>query len=911
MHTFGHDRRGSVLSSPYRFPQRRTVRLGGAYTDLDSGVDRWPVVARSNELRQLTAALLARRGAVISGAAGVGKTTLAVTGMELAERRGMSMARATATRASRSLPFGALAWMLPADPGDDRLSREDHGDLLRRYGQAVIDAAKGRPLLVFVDDAHLLDDGSATLLHQLALSRAATVLATVRSGERAPDAVVALWKDALADRIEVGLLDAAAIEELLVSVLRGPVDDASARQLIDRCRGNPLILRELVIGALEAGALVEDGGLWRLEGDLRPTARLVELVVLRLGDLTGPERATLELVTLGEPLEQDELAQLADPASVDALEQKGLITSRPDGRRVQVWLAHPVYGDVIRVGISAIREQRIARSLAEVIEAAGGHRKDNLRLASLRLTGGGGSAELLLVGAVAARTRHDHSLAERLARAAIEEGAGFAARYVAAEAAHYQGRPEQAERELAALAGDAVSDSERARVALLRFDNAFFLRGRADLRLLDDVAEGMTDSLWRDELLSRRVVGTAASRGPRAAVEEASTLLPRPDTGARNAARMVMAYSLIRLGRLTAATEQLGPSADSAAIPALDEPWDRWALFGYRAAALIYGGRLREAEQLLTHTYDLVIDQPASQARAIVARWLAVLHLEQGRPISAFRRASESYTLFRQLGQPYTSRWPYGHAALALALVGQADRAAETLAAHDALDVAPLVPNETDILQARAWIASAAGDLPAARAQLEEAAELGEQIGDLIGASSALHGLARLGRAGHVAARLTALVDDIDGNLAPARAAYVVAVAAADSTALDQVATEFENLGANLYAAEARADAAVLLRRAGMTRQTAAAEQKAARLLSRCEGAVTPPLQTMTARARLTPGELDTAVQAAAGRTNKQIAGDMQLSVRTVESHLQRAYEKLGIAGRHDLAEALRNQPTA
>ena len=54
--------------------------------------------------------------------------------------------------------------------------------------------------------------------------------------------------------------------------------------------------------------------------------------------------------------------------------------------------------------------------------------------------------------------------------------------------------------------------------------------------------------------------------------------------------------------------------------------------------------------------------------------------------MSAFRRASESYTLFRQLGQPYTARWPYGFAALALALVGQADRAAETLAVHDALD---------------------------------------------------------------------------------------------------------------------------------------------------------------------------------------------------------------------------------
>jgi DNA-binding CsgD family transcriptional regulator len=61
---------------------------------------------------------------------------------------------------------------------------------------------------------------------------------------------------------------------------------------------------------------------------------------------------------------------------------------------------------------------------------------------------------------------------------------------------------------------------------------------------------------------------------------------------------------------------------------------------------------------------------------------------------------------------------------------------------------------------------------------------------------------------------------------------------------------------------------------------------------------------------RLTQGELDTAMQAAAGRSNKQIAA-MQLSVRTVENNLQRAYEKLGISGRHELAGALRDQPTA
>jgi len=130
------------------------------------------------------------------------------------------------------------------------------------------------------------------------------------------------------------------------------------------------------------------------------------------------------------------------------------------------------------------------------------------------------------------------------------------------------------------------------------------------------------------------------------------------------------------------------------------------------------------------------------------------------------------------------------------------------------------------------------------------------------------------------------------------------------SEALAKVADDFEDLGTILYAAEASAEAAVLLRHAGQTRRAAAVGQRAARLLARCEGAGTPPVRFITARVRLTQGELDTAMRAAAGRSNKQIAAERQLSVRTVESHLQRAYEKLGISGRHELASALKDQPT-
>jgi DNA-binding CsgD family transcriptional regulator len=48
----------------------------------------------------------------------------------------------------------------------------------------------------------------------------------------------------------------------------------------------------------------------------------------------------------------------------------------------------------------------------------------------------------------------------------------------------------------------------------------------------------------------------------------------------------------------------------------------------------------------------------------------------------------------------------------------------------------------------------------------------------------------------------------------------------------------------------------------------------------------------------LSPRELDVLRLVAAGRDNEEIAGALQLSVRTVERHLQNVYGKLGLSGR-------------
>ena len=245
----------------------------------------------------------------------------------------------------------------------------------------------------------------------------------------APDAVAALWKEGLAERMEVGGLAVDAINELLTVALGGPVDRATVARLADRCQGNVLFLRELVLGAISSGALTQNGGVWHLLGPFTPSDRLVELVQARLGTLTGDERDLLELVAVGEPLGTAEVAALADPVAAERLERHGLLQGRVHGRRLEIRLAHPVYSEVLRSRIPTLRLRALNRALADAVEGIGVRRREDvLRVGTWRLDGGGNlDATLMLAAARQAHAHHDLALAERLARAARLEGQGFEA----------------------------------------------------------------------------------------------------------------------------------------------------------------------------------------------------------------------------------------------------------------------------------------------------------------------------------------------------------------------------------------------------------------------------------------------------------------------------------------------------
>ncbi|MFD9905013.1 LuxR C-terminal-related transcriptional regulator [Streptomyces sp. NPDC059063] len=226
----------------------------------------WPLAGRARELVAIGAAIgtstaagssgNAGGGVVLAGEAGVGRTRLARAALTLARRAGRGTAWLAATRACAAIPFGALLPLVAGEepPGTDPMAVLHH---------AVRRAARHRPpLVVGVDDAHLLDEQSAWVLHQLALRGLVSVVATVRAGATAPDAVTALWKDALVRRILVRPLTPGAMDDLLTRSLGHQVEGVTRLAIVRAAAGRPRVLRDLLVEAYEDGALVCREGVW-------------------------------------------------------------------------------------------------------------------------------------------------------------------------------------------------------------------------------------------------------------------------------------------------------------------------------------------------------------------------------------------------------------------------------------------------------------------------------------------------------------------------------------------------------------------------------------------------------------------------------------------------------------------------
>lgn len=206
-------------------------------------------------LSQLEAGVETRSGALLTGARGSGKTTWARDAYDELAPGFERAAWITGTAADSRVPFGAFERLFTV-PETGRTVQ-------------VLSAARealGTGLLLVVDDGHLLDRLSASLVYQLAVSGAARVIVTAESNQSLPEGISALVRDRL----------------VMPVTADGPVPPVASPA------ADPLPTPDDdgVVGRLRRAVRALDGG------DALPVAELAAAAddALRLGDLELAER---------------------------------------------------------------------------------------------------------------------------------------------------------------------------------------------------------------------------------------------------------------------------------------------------------------------------------------------------------------------------------------------------------------------------------------------------------------------------------------------------------------------------------------------------------------------------------------------------------------------------------------------
>ncbi|MDN3025587.1 LuxR C-terminal-related transcriptional regulator [Streptomyces sp. S.PB5] len=298
----------------------------------------WPFTGRENELELIRRSSAAgHHGIVVTGPAGCGKTRLVTEAV-----RGTDCARVAGTPEIRHIPFAAFAHLLP-----EAVS-------LHRAVQ-LLSAVR----LLLVDDAHLLDDASAALVHQLAVHGRTRLLVVATDGTEVPGAVSRLWTGELLPRLALEPLPHEETAQLLTAGAGGGLEPLTANRLHRLCQGDLRLLRDLLGAVREAGLLARVPGTdeWAWRGPVPVTATVRERTAQVLN---RADRETLELLAFAEPL----------PLHLDGLDLRVLEDLEADGLVLvddhgTVHLADPLHGPVLRAAAGRLRARRLARTPEE------------------------------------------------------------------------------------------------------------------------------------------------------------------------------------------------------------------------------------------------------------------------------------------------------------------------------------------------------------------------------------------------------------------------------------------------------------------------------------------------------------------------------------------------------------------
>ena len=241
------------------------------------------------------------------------------------------------------------------------------------FTRLIQEKGAARPLLLIIDDMHRGGERALELLGELTTRLVDVPLLLVLSGRTEPGEWLGRFPAATTVRVEP-LSHADAVVLAQSFVCDKPLDPEAARFLVDRARGNPLYLRELVAMSRARGSLVDDGDRYSLTAHGAIPATLQALLAARLDALEPAQKLGLQHVAvIGEPASVEQVVALGSiqaEAVLRSLVDLGLLRVGPDGRFEAVdpllrevayeTLPHTVRGELHRqaAGAMSSAEQR-------------------------------------------------------------------------------------------------------------------------------------------------------------------------------------------------------------------------------------------------------------------------------------------------------------------------------------------------------------------------------------------------------------------------------------------------------------------------------------------------------------------------------------------------------------------------
>jgi DNA-binding CsgD family transcriptional regulator len=519
---------------------------------------------------------------------------------------------------------------------------------------------------------------------------------------------------------------------------------------------------------------------------------------------------------------------------------------------------------------------------------------DALRMARLRLDAGAElEPEIGLVAARSALRAGDPDFAATLAAAA---GGGLEATLLLARAHVARRRFIEAETLLATLEDRIDAPDLAVEYLQLRTFSVLYwgLSRLEDARALVERAQ----TWWPDGDWQQRASAFAIDEGFVSSTRDAPRRLADPDLdpGVRHVLEPQYAVALFFTGRgreayeLTRRIRPHVPLRDAADALALGiwllvcfETGEDWATFEAELTQLVSDG----------------IRKDDHAAAGFGARGLGGLHFLAGRYEEAGRWLAEAEAQLER-----------GDAMGMLAVVravqvGVAYSTGDEVGATAALermyaslgDRPPLVPQVPYVARAEGWAALSRGDTIGAQRVLLEAAARNPNPNFK---AQLLYEALRAGAtARSVVEELRGLAARCETRLSVAYASHARALADADGDGLLAAAEELAAIGALRYAMEAAADASRAFRDVRM-------QDGARRALVRAKelhlGGPPPDVEDVGGGVEtLTAREAQLVELAARGMTSTEIADQLVLSRRTIESHLYRAMQKLGVSDRREL----------